>query len=86
MESVGAVAYRDEAWVETPEEGKGKLDELRELLLPFLKLMLFMKKSSENVGYSGIYTAALGFPTLLPSKLGGSMLKRKQKGFKSQRW
>lgn len=70
MESVGAVAYRDEAWVETPEEGKGKLDELRELLLPFLKLMLFMKKSSENVGYSGIYTAALGFPTLLPSKLG----------------
>lgn len=70
MESIGAVAYKDEAWVKTPEEGKGKLDELRELLLPCHKLMLFMKKSPENVGYSDLYTAASDFPTLLPSKLG----------------
>lgn len=56
--------------LEIPEEGRGKLDELRELFLPFHKLMLFMKKSLENVGYSHLYTAASNFPTLLPSKLG----------------
>lgn len=70
MESLGAVAYKDVAWVETPKEGKGKLGELRELLLPFHKLMLFMKKSLENFGYSRLYTGASGFPVLLPSKLG----------------